>query len=113
MILLSFCGFLRYNEKGFLKCNDVKIFDSRFILKINKSMTDQYRQGNEVPISKGNTIARPLCMVQRTLEVSQQTYTSNKYLFSPVFISGHTCALIHKGKFLRYTRAREGIFGRL
>ena len=61
-------------------------------------MTDQYRQGNEVPISKGNTIACPLCMVQRALEVSQQT--SNTYSFRPVFRSGHTCALIHKGKFL-------------
>ena len=56
MILLSFCGFLRYDEISSLRCNDVQIFYSYFILKINKSKTDQYRQGNEVPISKGTTI---------------------------------------------------------
>ena len=113
MILLSFCGFLRYDEISSLRCNDVQIFDSYFILKINKSKTDQYRKGNEVPISKGTTIACPLRMVQRYLELSKQTCSSNKYLFRPVFRSGHTCALIHKDKFLSYTRARECILGRL
>ncbi|MEW8548151.1 MAG: tyrosine-type recombinase/integrase [Candidatus Thiodiazotropha sp.] len=113
MILLSFCGFLRYDEISSLRCNDIQIFDSYLILKIKKSKTDQYRQGDEVPISKGSSIACPLRMVLRYLEVSKQSCTSNKYLFRPVFRSGHTCALIHKDKFLSYTRARECILGRL
>ena len=47
MIALSFAGFLRFDY-------DVTVHDNFLNLKIVHSKTDQYRQGNEVIISKGN-----------------------------------------------------------
>ncbi|MCG8049358.1 MAG: tyrosine-type recombinase/integrase [Candidatus Thiodiazotropha endolucinida] len=113
MILLSFCGFLRYNELSALRCNDLTIFDDYFVLRINRSKTDQYRLGSEIPISKGNSIACPLLMLKRYLDLSKQDCSSSKFLFRPIFKAGGTCSLIHKDKTLSYTRARECILTKL
>jgi hypothetical protein len=48
MILLSFAGFLRFDEVSSLLCSDVKIECEYLFLFIRKSKTDQYRNGNEV-----------------------------------------------------------------
>lgn len=53
MILFGFAGFLRFDEFSSLTFGDVKIFENFIRLIIRKSKTDQYRQGNEVLISKG------------------------------------------------------------
>ena len=113
MILLGFSGFLRFDELSSLRCNDISIFDSYFILKIRKSKTDQYRFGDEIPISKGSSIACPLSMLKRYMLLSKQDCKSTKHLFRPAFRSGKSCALIYKDKALSYTRARECIVGRL
>lgn len=113
MILLSFCGFLRFDELSSLKCNDIMIFEDHFTLRITKSKTDQYRKGNEIPISKGHTVACPLRMLKRYLDISKQSCISTKFLFRPVFRSGYHYELIHKDKILSYTRARECILARL
>jgi hypothetical protein len=44
MILLSFSGFLRYDEVSSLRLNDVKVHDNHLVLHLEKSKTDQYRQ---------------------------------------------------------------------
>ncbi|XP_063433322.1 uncharacterized protein LOC134715214 isoform X1 [Mytilus trossulus] len=59
MILLSFGGFLRHDEIRSLLCKNVEVKSDYLILYIEKSKTDQYRNGNEVLISKGDTIACP------------------------------------------------------
>jgi hypothetical protein len=53
MILLSFAGFLRFDEVSSFLCSDVKIECEYLFLFIRKSKTDQYRNGNEVLIAKG------------------------------------------------------------
>ena len=57
MTVLSFTGFLRFDELSSLKCNDVTVHDHFLKLKIVHSKADQYRQGNEVLISKDNALA--------------------------------------------------------
>jgi hypothetical protein len=53
MIVLSFAGFLRFDELSFLKCNDVTVHDHVLKLKIGHNKTDQYRQGNDVLMTFG------------------------------------------------------------
>ena len=60
MIVLSFAGFLRFDELSSIKCNDVTVHDHVLKLKISHNKTDQYRQGNDVLISKGNILACPV-----------------------------------------------------
>lgn len=113
MILLCFSGFLRFNELSNLLCSDLKIFDSYFVLMIRKSKTDQYRNGNEVVISKGVTTACPHAMILKYIELAGIDLDSNNFLFRPIFRSGATCKLIYKNKSLSYTGAKQAILKRL
>lgn len=113
MILLSFSGFLRYDEISSLRFKDVVIHDNYLILYINKSKTDQYRQGNEILISKGLSIACPYVMFRRYLELANFDFDSNKNLFRQICRSGNNCKLIDKDKKLSYTAAREALLGRI
>ena len=45
MNLLSFSGFLRFNELSQLRGNDAIVKDGYLIIKIRKSKSDQYRDG--------------------------------------------------------------------
>lgn len=113
MILLSYAGFLRYDEISSLLCRDVKVFDDYLTIYINKSKTDQYRHGNEVVIAKGSTVACPLNMFNRYVKCSDTNLSSDYYLFRPVFRSKSVCKLIYKNKKLSYTAARQGILTKL
>lgn len=113
MILLSFAGFLRFDEVSSLLCSDVKIECDYLFLFIRKSKTDQYRNGNEVLIAKGETIACPFSMFNRYVELSGVNLDSDFYIFRPIFRSKGTCKLIYKNKKLSYTAARESIVSRL
>ncbi|XP_069104366.1 integrase/recombinase xerD homolog [Argopecten irradians] len=113
MILLCFSGFLRFNELSNLLCSDLKICDSYLVLKIRKSKTDQYRHGDEVVISKGQTVACPLTMIRKYIEIAEINLDDNAFLFKPIFRSGSTCKLIHKNKCLSYTGTRQAILKRL
>lgn len=113
MILLSFAGFLRYDEVSSLKCNDIVIHENHFVLFIAKSKTDQYRNGNEILIAKGNTSACPYNMLVRYIELANIDVKSDSFLFRPIFRSKCVCKLIYKNKKLSYTRARETILSKL
>jgi hypothetical protein len=47
MLLLSFSGFLRYDEVSSLRFNDVKVHDNHLVSHLEKSKTDQYRQSSD------------------------------------------------------------------
>jgi hypothetical protein len=78
MILLSFAGFLRFDEVSSFLCSDVKIECEYLFLFIRKSKTDQYRNGNEVLIAKGETLTTnksllPKCILQSSKSISIET----------------------------------------
>lgn len=108
MILLSFAGFLRYEELSSLRCSDV--------IRQNfhqQSKTDQYRQGNEILISAGVTSACPVLMLQRYISLGNIDIFSDHFLFKSVFKSKEGLKLIYKNKKLSYTRARECMLSKL
>lgn len=113
MCLLSFSGFLRFNELSNLFCSDIKMFDNYFSLFIRKSKTDQYRFGNELVISKGETAACPFAMLSRYIQLACIDLKSDNFLFRQITRSGSCCKLIYKNKPLSYTGARHAILGRL
>ena len=113
MMLLSFSGFLRFDEVSSLRFNDVRICDNFLVLNITKSKTDQYRQSNEILISKGSTVACPFNMFLKYINLAGFSSDSNYFLFRPVYRSGKTCKLINKDKKLSYTAAREALLKRI
>lgn len=52
-----------------LFCFVFHVFDEYIVLNIQKSKTDQYRQGNEVLIASGVTTACPVKMYLRYLDL--------------------------------------------
>ena len=83
------------------------------VLHINKSKTDQYRQGNEIRISKGTSVACPVSMYIKYVKLAGFDDCSQQFLFRPIFRSRNICKLIYKNKQLSYTAARENIISRL
>ncbi|XP_060572473.1 integrase/recombinase xerD homolog [Ruditapes philippinarum] len=65
MIFLSYAGFLRFDEVSNLRRNDISIKSEYLSLSIKKSKTDIYRGDKEVLISRGQTSACPVTMLQR------------------------------------------------
>ena len=86
MIVLSFAGFLRFDELSSLKCYDVTVHDHVLKLKIGHSKTDQYRQGNDVLISKGNTLACPVSIFRHYVSLSKSVLSPPIFTFSDLFI---------------------------
>lgn len=113
MILLSYAGFLRFDEISKIKCKDIHIFEDYLKIKIVSSKTDQYRQGNDIFISKGQTIACPYKMYVRYLELTGLDPESEHFVFKPIFRSKGVCKLIYKNKPISYTTAKENIVRRL
>ncbi len=113
MILLCFAGFLRFNELSKLLCSDVQFNNDHLVLKIRSSKTDVYREGSEVIIAKGTTVACPYSMLVRYMQIAGLEVTSDQFLFRPLYSSKGKCSLISKNKQISYTRARECILSKL
>ena len=113
MIVLSFAGFLRFDELSSLKCNDVTVHDHVLKLKIVHSKTDQYRQGNDVLISKDNTLACPVSIFRHYVSLSKSVLSSDIYIFRPIYRHKGIAKLICKNRKISYTSARENILKKL
>ena len=85
--------FFRYDEISSLRCKDIEIFYEYFSVKIVKSKTDQYRHGDEILIARGSTIACPLNMLNRYLDLAKIDLKSEDFLFKPIYRSKKICAL--------------------
>ena len=55
MALLSFAAFLRYDEVAKLQCCDIKFTHECMSAVIRSSKTDQYQQGDVVPVARTGT----------------------------------------------------------
>ena len=82
-------------------------------IKILESKTDQYRLGNEIVISKGQSFACPYNLLKKYFLLPDTNSMSEHFLLKPIFRSEHKCSLIYKHKPLRYTRVRDCIISRL
>ena len=98
MVLLSFAGFLHFDELlvSSLRCSNVTFMDGYVKLFINKSKTDQYRQGNEILIASGVTSACPVSMLHRYISLGNIDISADHYLFKSVFKSKDGLKLIYK-----------------
>lgn len=113
MILIGFAGFLRYDELSSLKCKDVTVESDYLKITIQRSKTDQLREGSEVLISKGFSCACPYSMFLRFLSQAKIDLSSDHFIFKPIFRSSGIAKLIYKNKKLSYTAARQNIVSML
>jgi site-specific recombinase XerD len=81
MILLCYSAFLRFSELSQLKCYHITVKDDYLVIKIKNSKTDQYRAGDDILVSKGQSLACPYNMLMKYVGLA------NVNIFSDVFVS--------------------------
>ena len=113
MILICFAGFLRFNELSNLLCSHVTFKNDHLTLNIKSSKTDVYREGCEVIIAKGSSVACPYSMLERYMRAADLTTSSDQFLFKPLLKSKGRYSVVQKNKHISYTRARECIVSKL
>lgn len=112
MVLPSSADF--YVMIKFTSCSNITFIDGYVNIFINKSKTDQYRQGNENPISAGITSDCPVKMLQRYISLGNINTFLVIVLLKSVFKSKEGLKLTKTKKTKhRFTRARECMLSKL
>ena len=107
MIILGFCGFLRFDELSNVRFRDVSFANVYMKIFIEKSKNDQYRLGKWVHISCGNT---RLCPVKNLAWYARVAKLRKKqYLFRRIVKTKYSEKLAATNRPLSYTRTREVI----
>ena len=106
LCLLCFAAFLRFDELAGLHCSDVIFADGHLKLRIRKSKTDQYRQGDEVVLTESESPTCPVGMLKQYMALGEVDRSSEAALFHPITRSRSGVTLRRQGS-LSYTRARE------
>ena len=65
MIIVSCAGFLRYDEMSNIRCQDVTFHADYVQIHINKSKTNQYRDGADILLSKVTYVACPFTTINK------------------------------------------------
>lgn len=114
MILLCFAGFLRYEEVSKLTLGDLEICENYCKLFIEKSKTDQLREGTWVLIAKTNSEICPLEALKSYI-TSANLISTDEYLFRSMtyFKSIKQHRLRKKNSPLSYSTARSTILAYL
>ena len=113
MIITCFTGFLRYDEMSNIKCKDLSFNTTYVTIHIAKSKTDQFRDGNEVLLSKIDSPACPYSALTKYVKAFNVDLSSPNFLFRAMYSVKGKSDLRHKMKRLSYTRTRELILSRL
>jgi integrase len=114
MIILCFCGFLRYDEMSNIRCKDLCfVEDSHLKIHIVKSKTDQYRQGHDVLLSKLENGTCPLQCLKLYVKLAKIDLNNSDYLFKALYKTRNGVGLRHMNKRLSYTRTKEVICARV
>lgn len=81
MSLLSYAGFLRFNEVVNIRRNYINIEEDHITLFIKESKNDVYKEGSSVAIGKGKSTACPITYLTRYLSAVNLLSDSTKDVF--------------------------------
>ena len=112
MCLLAFAAFLRFDELVKLRADDITFSKEGMTVRITSSKTDQYREGDTIPIAKSGLSTCPVAMLERYYATAQLSSSDGCLLFRGIVHTKRGERLRDKGA-LSYTRAREVIMHKL
>uniref|UniRef100_A0A1X7USH4 Tyr recombinase domain-containing protein n=1 Tax=Amphimedon queenslandica TaxID=400682 RepID=A0A1X7USH4_AMPQE len=110
--LLAFAGFLRFSEIAGIRCCDVTISATKMVLNIVSSQTDQFRQGDQVPMARSGSVTCPVAMMERYIKLGRLELSSTGCLFRPLVHTKNGESLRPTGS-ISYTRLREIVMDKL
>ena len=108
MSLLSFAGFLRFDELVRIRRSDVEIDSVQVKLFIHSSKTDQTKKGCSVVIARTHKETCPVKALEKYIEMSKIQEDSDEFLFRKVvYCKKKGTYALRPGPAITYTRARE------
>uniref|UniRef100_A0A1X7VD80 Tyr recombinase domain-containing protein n=1 Tax=Amphimedon queenslandica TaxID=400682 RepID=A0A1X7VD80_AMPQE len=110
--LLAFAAFVRFNEISKLKCADIRISEEKMEVMIRSSKTDQYRQGDIIPIARSGLPTCPVRMMESYFSLGRIEPTSQQFLFRPIISTKNGESLRREGS-LSYSRLREIVLAKI
>ena len=110
IIILSYTGFLRYDEVSNLMFGDILLFDTHMKIFIEHSKTDQYQEGAWVYIARLDSPVCPVKTLKRYLELADIS-CNNEYLFRAMtfFKKTNVHKLRSKNVAICYSTARSAV----
>lgn len=82
--LLSYAGFFRFNELVNLRPLDCKIEGNIMRIHIVRSKMDQFRQGDEVVVTRTSSATRPVAMLESYMACTKMAWDDQRFLFRPI-----------------------------
>ena len=114
-VLVSFAGFLRFDEAANVKRHDVTFFTSHMVIFLEKSKTDTYRDGRSVMIARINTDLCPVKSMLLSLKQAQISADSSYYIFRNIALMKSTGSYVLRpgNAPISYSRMRELLLQKL
>ena len=108
MMLVAYAAFLRYDELSNLKICDLEFAESHVKIFIEKSKTDQFREGAWVIVGATGKVTCPVRMLSKYVQYAEITnQDSSEFLFRPIALhKSNGQYKLRSGK-MTYTRTRE------
>ena len=103
--LISFAGFLRFDELANIRPCDLEISKDHLTIQIPCSKTDQLRQGSEVVVARTSSETCPEAMLETYIQRGGIQMDSSLKLFRP--ISNGRCENLREAGGITYSRMRE------
>ncbi|KAK3108077.1 hypothetical protein FSP39_000719 [Pinctada imbricata] len=114
MCVTAYSGFLRFSELVNLKCSDIEFHDQYMTLFIEKSKTDQLREGRRIFIAKLDSIACPVQILKDYMSLAKLDTSNSGFLFRQLSFCKKTSTYqLRKVGKLSYTRVRELLLEKL
>ena len=107
MFILAFSGFLRSSELCVIRSRDVQFNEGYVKISIEKSKTDQLREGRSVVIAESSSITCPCSLLKLYMLKAQIPENSDEYLFRAISASGNQKRLISINKPISYSTYRQ------
>ena len=104
--LLSYAGFLRFDELVQIKAQEIHMSDNHITISIPRSKTDQLRGGKEVVIVRTASQLCPVKALEKYLSRAGIAPSDNEAIFRPIMKTKQGDRLRDTGR-LTYTRLRE------
>ena len=109
MFILAFSGFLRSSELCVILSRNVQFNEGYVTFSIEKSKTDQLREGRSVVITESSSVMGPCSLLKRYMHNAQIPENSDEYLFRAISASGNHKRLISVNKPISYSTYRQSI----
>ena len=106
LCLTAYEGFLRFDELSSILCCDINILDSHLEIFLEKSKTDQFRDGHWIPISRTGKITCPVEALLSYIKVGGIDLKEELLVYRAINSAKNTKTPLQR-RGLIYTRVRE------